>query len=70
LNRLNKKFRFISKFPLLSVDRSDYRPGIRSVVESDCRIYFLIVGSTVDILRVIHGLQDVTSSSFDPDEST
>ena len=51
----------IGKLPLIGRDRSDLRPGLRSVVIGDYVLFYRIVKRRVEIVRILHGARDIDS---------
>jgi toxin ParE1/3/4 len=49
------------KLPRMGRDRSDLRPGLRSVVISNYILFYRIAKKRVEIVRILHGARDIDS---------
>ena len=67
VNRINVKMEWIAKSGLTGVPR-DFVPGLRAFPYRDRCIYFLADNSTITVLRILHGRQDITSKDFPESE--
>lgn len=73
VSRINVKMEWIAKSGLTGVPR-DFIPGLRAFPyrdrdrDRDRCIYFLADNSTITILRILHGRQDITSENFPESE--
>ncbi len=67
VSRINVKMEWIAKSGLTGVPR-DFIPGLRAFPYRDRCIYFLADNSTITILRILHGRQDITSKDFPESE--
>lgn len=67
VSRINVKMEWIAKSGLTGVPR-DFIPGLRAFPYRDRCIYFLADNSTITILRILHGRQDITSENFPESE--
>jgi toxin ParE1/3/4 len=67
VSRINVKMEWIAKSGLTGVPR-DFVPGLRAFPYRDRCIYFLADNSTITVLRILHGRQDITSKDFPESE--
>ncbi|WP_426231865.1 type II toxin-antitoxin system RelE/ParE family toxin [Pararhizobium sp. DWP3-4] len=67
VSRINVKMEWIAKSGLTGVAR-DFIPGLRAFPYRDRCIYFLADNSTMTVLRILHGRQDITSENFPESE--
>jgi toxin ParE1/3/4 len=61
LREIDRVGRAIGDNPLLSRDRGELAPGLRSVVVRPHVIFFRLSGDAVQIARVLHGRRDFPS---------
>lgn len=66
IRRLNEAFDRLSMFPLSGRDESDLRPGYRALAVSDYRIFYRLIDSEIEIVRILHGQMDI-ARHLDPD---
>jgi toxin ParE1/3/4 len=59
LREIDRAGEAIGENPLLSRDRSELMPGLRSVVVRPHVIFFLVREGDVEIARVLHGRRDL-----------
>jgi plasmid stabilization system protein ParE len=67
IDRINVKMEWIAKSGLTGVPH-DFIPGLRAFPYRDRCIYFLADNSTMTVLRILHGRQDMTSKDFPESE--
>ncbi|MBP1860729.1 type II toxin-antitoxin system RelE/ParE family toxin [Rhizobium herbae] len=67
VNRISVKMEWIAKSGLTGVQR-DFIPGLRAFPYRDRCIYFLADNSTMTVLRILHGRQDITPEDFPESE--
>ncbi len=63
IDRLTAATDRLRDFPLSSQDRSEVGPDLRSIPSWPYVIYFRVLDDRVQILRVVHGAQDVKGLS-------
>lgn len=66
IRRFDEAFDRLRAFPLSGRDAGDLRPGYRMVAVSDYLIFYRLMGSDIEIIRVLHGHMDVRHH-LDPD---
>lgn len=67
VNRINDKMEWIAKSGLTGAPR-DFMPGLRAFPYRDRCIYFLVDNSSMTVVRILHGRQDITSEDFPESE--
>lgn len=66
VDRITKRSEQITNFPLSGRIVPEFETEqIREVIEGSYRIIYYIKGEQIDVLAVIHGSQEITSSSGD-----
>ncbi len=69
LANIESKFRLLVKFPSSGRVRSELLAGLRSYPAGDFVIFYQILETTVEIVRVLHGRRDI-DVIFDESESS
>ncbi len=59
MDEINRKFLSLTYFPFIGRDRSNLRPGIRSVVAGIYVIFYRVEPDQITIMRVLHGRRDI-----------
>lgn len=66
IDRITKRSEQIANFPLSGRIVPEFETEqIREVLEGSYRIIYYIKGEQIDVLAVIHGSQEITSSTVD-----
>ena len=52
----------IGKLPRIGRDRSELRPGLRSVVIGDFVLFYRVQKKRVEIVRILHGARDIPTA--------
>ena len=58
LDTLKSKFWALTGQPFMGTERPELLPGIRSLPIESHVLFYRVTGSTIDIIRVLHGRQD------------
>ena len=61
MQTIRSRIALIGQQPLIGIDRSDLRPGVRTVVIESYVVYYRLVESEVQILDIRHGSQSEPS---------
>jgi toxin ParE1/3/4 len=69
LANIESKFRLLVQFPSSGRVRSELLAGLRSYPAGDFVIFYRILETTVEIVRVLHGRRDI-DVIFDESESS
>jgi toxin ParE1/3/4 len=59
LARIIARVRFLAQNPAIGKPRNDLLPGIRTWSESSFVIAYRVVGSDIEIVRVVHGARRI-----------
>ncbi len=59
IDTLEKKCEKLVRDPHIGRERSEIKPGYRSVAEGQHVIFYRVGGSGIDILRILHGHMDI-----------
>ncbi|MBA3520287.1 MAG: type II toxin-antitoxin system RelE/ParE family toxin [Rhizobiales bacterium] len=59
LRELDQVHRRLQTRPLSSRSRFNFRPGLRSILFRSHVIFYRLAGSSVEIVRVLHGSRDL-----------
>lgn len=60
--------RVIGANPGMGKDRSNFRPGYRSVTVGDYQLFFRVTDTEVIVLRFIHGRRDLPAAIAEVDD--
>lgn len=66
LDELDRRAQMLVDSPLAGVARSDIAPGIRQLVEGNYLILYRITDGSIEIVRVLHARQRITSERVTP----
>jgi toxin ParE1/3/4 len=69
LANIESKFRLLAQFPSSGRMRAELFAGLRSYPAGDFAIFYRIVETTVEVVRVLHGRRDI-DVIFDESESS
>jgi toxin ParE1/3/4 len=69
LAKIESKFRLLVQFPTAGKVRDELLAGLRSYPAGDFIIFYRILDTTVEVVRVIHGRRDI-DVIFDESESS
>jgi toxin ParE1/3/4 len=69
LANIESKFRLLAQFPSFGRSRDELLVGLRSYPAGDFVIFYRILETTVEVVRVLHGRRDI-DIIFDESEST
>ena len=61
IDRLTRQFQLLGENPYAGRARDELRPGYRSFAAGQYVIFYKVSGSTVMLLRVLHGRRDIES---------
>jgi toxin ParE1/3/4 len=61
LSAINKKCRLLSKTPAIGRRRDELSPSLRSMPQGNYIIFYRPIKSGIEIVRVLHGAQDIES---------
>lgn len=64
--RLDNRFRALADFPFMGPERPDIAPGVRHLVCRQWLVLYRAEGADVEIVRVVHGNQDLRHILLDP----
>ena len=59
LDRIDKKFDQLTRFPFIGRERSSLAPGLRSVLVGTYLIFYTIESGGIIVVRVIDGRRDI-----------
>jgi toxin ParE1/3/4 len=62
INRLQERWRVLREQPRIGTKRDDIRPDMRSITEGSYVIFYRIVDSGIQIIRVLHTSMDALSA--------
>ena len=65
LRRLNDVISLLAQQPLLGRGRRDIAEGLRSFAAESHVLLYLVVEDGIDLIRVLHGSQDLTGNLLD-----
>jgi toxin ParE1/3/4 len=68
LANIESKFRLLAQFPSSGRVRAELLAGLRSYPAGDFVIFYRIIETTVEVVRVLHGRRDI-DVIFDESES-
>lgn len=60
--RLQARWRALLDQPRIGTKRDDVEPGLRSVSEGNYVIYYRILSTGIEIVRVLHGSRDANKA--------
>ena len=63
---IDKRSRLLARLPLMGRAREDLAPSLRSVVVDAYLIFYRPTDSGIEIVRVLHGAQNITPDLFIP----
>jgi toxin ParE1/3/4 len=69
LTNIESKFRLLAQFPSSGRVRDELLAGLRSYPAGDFVIFYRILDTTVEVVRVLHGRRDV-DTIFDESKSS
>jgi toxin ParE1/3/4 len=69
LAKLESKFQLLGQFPSSGRVRAELLAGLRSYPAGDFAIFYRILETTVEVVRVLHGRRDI-DVIFDESESS
>ena len=69
LTNIESKFRLLAQFPSSGRSRDELLIGLRSYPAGDLVIFYRILDTTVEVVRVLHGRRDI-DAIFDESESS
>jgi toxin ParE1/3/4 len=55
LTNIESKFRLLAQFPKSGRSRDELLAGLRSYLAGDFAIFYRIIETTVEVVRVLHG---------------
>jgi toxin ParE1/3/4 len=58
-DRIRQKCKLIANFPKMGKSHEDLIPGLRGFVVDDYVIFYVTIGDSVQILRVVNGHRDL-----------
>ena len=56
----------LARFPGIGRDRSNFAPGLRSVVVQRYNIFFRPITGGIEVVRILHGARNLDPSLFQP----
>jgi toxin ParE1/3/4 len=59
IDAITERFWLLAQYPRMGRSRDDLRPGLRSFTVGEYVIFYIIEHEDVEILRVLHGRQDI-----------
>ncbi len=59
LDEIEARFLMLVRFPEIGVSREELAPQLRSFPVSNYLIFYRLIGSSIEIVRVLHGSRDV-----------
>jgi toxin ParE1/3/4 len=65
LNRFGTVFEVLVQNPLAGRERADLAPGLRGFVVANYIIFYFVRSDGVEIVRVMHGRQDITADDIE-----
>ena len=68
LANIESKFRLLAQFPRSGRVRDELLAGLRSYAAGDFVIFYRILETTIEVVRVLHGRRDI-DTIFDESES-
>jgi toxin ParE1/3/4 len=64
MNRIGTVFAMLVQNPLAGRDRSEFAPGLRSFAVGNYLIFYIAQSNGVEIVRVMHGRQDIDADDM------
>ncbi len=61
LELIQQKCRLIAEFPNMGANRSELRPGVRSITVGNYVVFYRSTANEIEVLRVLHGARDLPS---------
>ncbi len=59
VERIDKRFEQLSRYPFIGRERSSLAPGLRSVVVGTHLIFYIVESDQITVVRVIDGRMDI-----------
>lgn len=66
IDAIERRCQRLAQMPMVGRDRSDLRPGLRSVVVDKYLIFYRPTDDGIEVARVLHGARHIDPSMFQP----